>query len=280
MKKHFALLFMLAAFFAAACNSDNEGYNADTAISHYKPLPSTSYRMVRGILMEQTYNGRNYSWDYVFTYDAQNRIKNVNCDIVTHAKDGNGKYHKITGAVSMNYIFESENIMKINTIINDPDHIINEDSNYKYAGEFNENGLLDNFAVFGCEYSHGGTLNKAYMDNERIYTMLRDDKGNVAGYRCDSVGNVLANYPQKYEYSAISNKTNIDIAGFVGNCDIEREIPGNENKQYPIVLLSAFDMLGQRSPNLPKGSWVLDSDRCPTEGTLSTGIKLTIRYMP
>lgn len=279
MKKHFTLLFMAASLFMVACSSDDEGYNADTAISHYTPMPQDDYRMVQGIKMTQLYNGRNFTWDYTFDYDAQNRIKNVNCDVTTFAKDNSGKYHKVTGAITMNYIFESENIMKIHTTItSEPQGIINEDSEYKYAGEFSNDGRLTDFAVFGCEYSMGGRLSKAYMDNERVYSMSHDGMGNITGYRCDSVNKVLADYPNKYEYSVALNKTNIDIAGFMGNCVIEREIPGNENEMYPIVLLSAFDMLGQRSPGLPKGEWSYDAQGSPVKGVLSDGIELNIRY--
>lgn len=281
MKKYFKFLLLLPLFaFVAACSSDEEEYNADTAVTPYKPLPAETYRMIKNIKLTQNYNGRDYSWNYNFSYDAQNRIKNVNCDIAAHAySDKKNKWYRLNRNTSMNYYFTGENMLKIVTVVNDeyPETGENKSLTTNYIGQFNNAGALVHFGQFDCVYS-GNVLEKAYVDNERIYTFYRDRNNNVTGYRCDSI-NKTYDYPNTYKYNTIENYTNIDLSGFIGNWVIEREIPVNESTDYPILFLAAFDMLGTRSQYLPDGAWAADNKGYPGSCTLPSGKKLKIEYM-
>lgn len=276
MKKYLSILLISTSLFAtASCSSDDDSYNADDAVTSYNPMPSDIYKTVKGIKVTQNYNGKDYSWDYNFDYDAHNRIKSVNCDIVAYAKDDKGKYHKVTGTISTDYRFEDNNMLVVDSRITNIN--FNDNSSYRYVGEFNRAGYLEHFGPFSCVYSSSNRLSEAYLDNERKYSFEYEERyGNITGYVCDSVNKRVEQH-NIYEYHSKTNKTNIDIAGFIGNCIIEREISGNENKSYPILFLSAFDMLGTRSNNLPEGNWVIDNN-LPLNAVLPTGQKLEFRY--
>lgn len=282
MKKYFKFLLLLPlAAIVASCSSDDEEYNADTAITPYEPLPAETYRMIKSIKLTQDYNGRNYSWNYDFSYDAQNRIKSVDCDIVAHEySPKKKKWYKFNGNTTMNYYFIGENVLKIVSMVNKeyPETGENKSLTTNYVGQFNNSGALIHFGQFDAVYS-GNILQEAHLDNERVYTFYRDRYNNVTGYRCDSVNKVLADYSNIYNYVTIENNTNIDLSGFIGNWVIEREIPLNEQGNYPILFLAAFDMLGTRSQHLPDGTWAADNKGYPSSCTLPSGKKLKIEYM-
>ena len=161
MKKTLLKLTFLSllAFVAMGCSSDEE-YNADTAISYYKPLEYD--RMVSSIAITSNVSNRNYSWTYNFVYDAQNRIKEIN---------GNTKFYEndikqyCEGTVQTKYYYNNETLkVQYQYDIYIPKLDKNISSNAKYFGHFDkEDGKLISFDSFDCVYS-GFELVRAYTD--------------------------------------------------------------------------------------------------------------------
>lgn len=279
MKKLLTLMLLALCMPFVAC-SDNDDYNADTAISAYEPLPSDEYRMVKSVNISKIEKGREYTFNYSFGYDAKNRIKAINGDIKSYTVRNNRIYELLINYTT-DYLFTDKKDLKVvyNASFDYPAYPDWNTSNGSTGiGTFNENGTLLRFGPFDCEYS-GITLTKAYFDNGRVYTLQRDRDNNLSGYLCDSLDNAIVSKLNIYKYSSHLNKTNVDFSALFGNWVVERDIAGNENWLYPRYQLAAFDMLGARSRYLPEGEWTLDDKGCPVKCTLPSGLIVTIEYV-
>ena len=264
----------LLAFVATDCSSDEE-YNADTAISYYKPLEYD--KMVSSIAITSNVSNRNYSWTYNFVYDAQNRIKEIN---------GNTKFYEnnikqyCEGTVQTRYYYNNETLkVQYQYDIYIPKLDKNISSNAKYFGHFDkEDGKLTSFDSFDCEYS-GFELTRAYTDYGTSFGLEYDrDQNIVKSYQIDSLGKAAENTIKTYEYSTKVNKTNIDFASFLGYNIIERNIPCNEFHPYELFHLGAFGMFGSRGKNLPKGEWEFDEQGYPVKFVSQQNRTYIIKY--
>lgn len=274
-------MLLPACLLMLACSDDDNSYNADTAITPYEPMPA-SYRMVKSVKLSTTDKGREYTYEYNFSYDIQNRIKQINGNTKTYITRNNRIYEvNITSAID--YFLTGGNSLKVvyNASEEYPDYPDwNRSIGTTNYGSFNNSGVLQRFGPFDCVYSGITLLKEAHLDNGRKYTIYRDRDNNVTGYQCDSADITLAHKPNSHEYSMIDNKTNIDFSALFGYWDIEREINNNGNWLYAVCQLAAFDMLGTRSRHLPKGEWELNEDKTPKSCTLQpSGIKVTIEYI-
>ena len=282
MKNYVTLMLLSMLAFATACSSDDD-YNADSAVTPYEPLPVEDYRMVKAVKMDTVdAKGREYSWQYVFNYDAQNRIKQIDAKITRFVVNPNNKkiYRKNTDA-EIKYYFTAEDGLKIEytASVEYPQYTDwNSNVTHRYVGTFNSKGALMRFGPFDCSYS-GNTLSEAYFENGRVYTLERDRDNNVTGYRCNLADTATVVRSNIYAYSRHRNKTNIDFSGFLGYWVVERDIAGNENWLDPILQLAAFDMLGSRSRLLPDGDWSFDANGYPIACKLSSGYSLSIEYV-
>jgi hypothetical protein len=249
--------------FATGC-SDDDGYNADSAISNYVPEEYT--KMVESVTtVIEDDGGREYVWTYEFLYDIKNRIQQIDGTMKYYYKGqlcnstSTAKYRYNKALLTVEYVKEDVYPNKSDW---------NMTSKGSYKGGFNANGTLANFYTFDCEYS-GMLFTKAYVDGGEEYAMEYDRFNNlVKAYRVD--GNAPAVGTLKvYTYSPYKNKTNLDFASFFGYNIAERLVPANTSHNYAIFQLGAFGMFGSRSTNLPDGVWEFDSDGCPTKYTNS-----------
>ena len=85
MKNIFRLMFLSLCAAAFVGCSDSDDYNADTAISPYEPVPER--RLVSQVSTTDTIDGRAYLWEYNFSYDVHNRIKEINSKIVGYVDE-------------------------------------------------------------------------------------------------------------------------------------------------------------------------------------------------
>lgn len=289
-KKLLKLTFLsLLAFVAMGCSSDEE-YNADTAISYYKPLEYD--RMVSSIEIAYKKGNMNNSWKYDFTYDVQNRIKEINgtMNYYSNAMSSNNAYVKYEGTVQTKYFYNNETL-KIECIYNTyaPKYDKTKKITPKFYGCFDKDGKLISFDSFDCTYD-AFQLTRAYTDYGTIYGLEYDRNLNITkAYLIDSLGKPDPTTIRTYEYSTKTNYTNIDFASFFGYNIIERLVDCNIKHPYELFHLGAFGMLGSRGKNLPKGEWefaVLDSinlnseqnERYPIKYTSSHGFIYTIKY--
>ena len=250
------VFFSLFAFVAIGCSKDEE-YNADTAISYYKPLEYD--RMVSSIAITSNVDNKDYSWTYNFIYDAQNRIKEINGNTRFYENKRKQYYN---GIIQTWYYYNNETlqVQYRYDIYDEKDKI--PTSPGKYYGYFDEDGKLAKFDSYDCEYS-GFELSRAYTDYGTAFGLEYDRNQNIVKtYQLDTLENVIDNTIKTYEYSTKENKTNIDFASFLGYNIVERNIPCNEFHPFELFHLGAFGMFGSRGKNLPKGEWefeVVDS---------------------
>lgn len=279
MKNYVSLMLML--LIATACSSD-DSYNADTAKTPYKPLPVEDYRMVKSVKMDCTDDkGREHTWEYVFGYDAQNRIKSIDGKITRYVVNPNNKkiYRKNINSTLKYYFTADDGLRTVySASVEYPQYTDwNSTVTYKYTGTFNSKGALDSFGPFDCVYS-GNRLTGAFFDNGREYTLLRDRDENVTGYRCNMSDTAYVEKSNIYTYSREKNRTNIDFSGLLGYWVIERDIAGNETWLDPVLQLAAFDMLGSRSRLLPAGEWRFEKNY-PVACRTTDGYNLVIEYV-
>ena len=279
----------LLALVATGCSSDEE-YNADTAISYYKPLEYD--KMVSSIEIAYKKGNMENSWIYNFTYDAQNRIKEINgkMNYYSNAMGTNNAYTKYEGTVQTKYFYNNETLT-IKCIYNT--YSFKHDKSIKispkFYGCFDKDGKLISFNSYDCEYS-GFELTRAYTDYGTTYGLEYDRNQNITkAYLIDSLGKADASTIRTYEYTTKINYTNIDFASFFGYNIIERLVDCNIKHPYELFHLGAFGMFGSRGRNLPKGDWefaVLDSnninsevnERYPIKFTSSQGFIYNIKY--
>ncbi len=270
MKKFFQLLALsVVCLFAAGC-SDDDGYNADSAISNY--VPEEYSKMVESVTtVIEDDGGREYVWSYEFLYDIKNRIKQINGTMKYYYK---GQLCNSTSTADYRY---DKALLKINYVKEDvyPNKSDwNMTSKGSYKGGFNSNGTLANFYTFDCEYS-GTLFTKAYVDGGDEYAMEYDRYNNLVKSYLVDVDHPADSTMREYSYSPYKNKTNFDFASFFGYNIAERLVPANTSYNYAIFQLGAFGMFGSRSTNLPDGTWEFDSDGCPTK-YIDSDIKKTI----
>lgn len=266
MKKSFLYLTILSFFTIAAtgCSDSEEEYNADTAQSYYKPLEYD--RMVSSIAITSKVENKDYSWTYNFTYDAQNRIKEISGS--TRFYENNIKEY-CEGTILTKYYYNNETLkIEYTYDIYVPKKNIGNTKSERLFGCFDkEDGKLISFDSFDCEYE-GLMLNKAYTDQGLIFTLEYDRNNNIIKtYQLDSLGiTPIEKTVQEYEYStSYKNKTNIDIASFLGYNIVERITPCNTMHPYELFHLGAFGMLGGRGTYLPKGEWEFDEQGYPVK---------------
>lgn len=276
----YMLVLPLVAAIAVSCTQDDDdNYNADAAVTSYAPVEGF---VVASVKTTKENNGRLFSWEHKFTYDAKKRIKRIDSDIVHHQKASSGKWYICNISSQANYYFKEDNIMKVRYNISRsfPDYEKwNNTLSGVYSGTFDAEGRLMNFGPYDCEYS-GGTLYKVYFDNSRIYTLQRDSYSNIKGYVCDSMDVRIASQQDIYNYEPIArNNTNFDFSAYIGNWVVEREIPDCVSWPYAPFQLAAFGMLGYGGVNLPSGDWEFDASGAPVLFTDDRGYRTEIKYV-
>lgn len=262
MKRFFYFLLFPLCIALVAC-SDSDDYNADTAKSPYKPLVE-GVRKVAQVKTTNTVDGRDYSWEHNFEYDAQGRIKEINSAIQHHYKSeefGVERWYLCNIRSKANYYFKGNKLEVDYRVEREypeyPDwNSVDSGSNY---GTFNDDGMLEDFASIDFVYS-ATSLQSAYLDGGVSYEFSRS-RGNITGfvkYFAPS-DTVIKDRRGNYTYRSTKNNTNFDFAAYFGYWEVEQNIYVNRSPYYAAYQLGAFGMLGAISPNLPDGQLKRDS---------------------
>lgn len=305
MTKRFSyFLALFVGLFLVGCS---DGYDADSATSLYKPVEGR--RMVAKVKTTNTVDGRNYSWEHNFSYDAQGRIKEINSVILHHEQrtnkiDNAKRWYECNITSKANYYFNNEELAvyySVEKVYPGYPDWNNVDNGYN-NGVFNANGALEEFALIDFDYSRTNLLS-AHIDGGIRYDFERT-AGDVTGFiKYDESANTLVKDCSKdYSYSGVKNKTNFDFSAYFGYWEIEQNIIANRAPYYASYQLGAFGMLGSTSTTLPlgqvvKGSdgkpladehgqsvyeygiWKLDANGYPLEFVDATGRKTEITYV-
>ena len=261
--------------FATGCSED-DGYNADTAVSYY--TPENYSKMVETITTVVTdAAGKERIYMYNFVYDIKNRIKEINCSWKHYDEENRAL---LTESKAKYYYNKAS--LKIDCIV-DNTYLYNDITigtlKMSYKGAFNANGTLANFHTYDCEYN-GLLFKKAYVDGGMELAFEYDRFNNlVRTYQVEGIEPAEGTI-KEYIYSPYVNKTNFDFASFFGYNEAERLPRINAISYTSAFQLGAFGMFGSRSTHLPEGAWVFDSDGCPTSYTLNAkqNIVINIRY--
>lgn len=301
------MLFALMAVSFAAC-SDSEDYNADTAVSPYRPVPGR--RLVAQVKTTNTIEGRDYSWVHDFEYDAQGRIRQIDSKMVHHRAqqfENKTRYYKCNITSQANYYYYDEKLHVEYSLSREyPDYKDwNTAENGKDKGVFNSNGTLVEFSSIDLEYNMT-QLQRAFNDANNIIAPTRDASGNVTGYvkymALDAEEDtVIIDRKDEVRYSATKNKTNFDFSAYFGYWGVEQAIYANRTEYYASYQLAAFGMLGATSAYLPLGikardgkgnvimedgatkylygKWEFDGQGCPTSYTDGNGRRTEIKYV-
>ena len=283
MKQLFSMLILSLCLAFVSCNE--EEYNADLAVSPYQPLPGRRVASVKTIFTE---NGGENIHEHRFTYDAQNRIKTVNSNLVIYTPvvvDNNGFRDTVNARCNMvtsaNYFYRGEKLeVAFNVSTEYPDFPkMNRHSCSSNFGFFTSTGVLNRFSQASFDYSTTILL-KAYTDGEISFDVLREGN-DVCGYNKTSVasnGQLREEKSKRYYYSPFRNKTNFDFSAYFGYWGVEQCIPIISRPYRAPYQLAAFGMLGVTSGNLPwgvvetdadgrdnykEGDWVLDNQEYP-----------------
>ena len=283
------LMLSLCATFVACSDSDGGDGNPDGGNSVYVPLPG---RKVASVKTTSKINGRDYSWEHKFTYDAQGRIKEINSEIVHH-REYNYKFFRCNMSSNAKYRFNGNELeIEYSVARMYPDEpLMNSKENGKDRGAFNQAGVLSKFDLADFVYS-GTSLNEAYFETGERFE-IKHERGNVVGYVVYDIADdkVKADFSHKYGYSSIKNKTNFDFSGYFGCWGVESNVYATRMPYYASYQLAAFGMLGATSTHLPisvyneetkmhdYGEWELDSKDCPILYTDPSGRKTTITYV-
>ena len=277
-----------------ACTDDD--YNADTANSPYEP---TTLRAVAQVKTTNTIEGRNYSWEHNFSYDAKGRIREINSVMIHHDKVNFAnvtRYYECQITSKANYFYKGEKLEVAYSVTYEfPDYPAwnTRESGTDY-GFFNERGVLTRCSSLDFEYSTT-QLQKAYSDIGREYIIKRDASGNVIGYVCNDIpgDSLVVDNSYKYRYSDFRNNTNFDVSAYFGYWGAEQEIYANCMPYYASYQLGAFGMLGATSGYLPKsilgknsngepvyidGNWRFEGGY-PVEFVDAMGRKTVIKYV-
>lgn len=303
----YTLLLTLLCMGFAAC-SDSDDYNANTAVTPYEPVPGL--KMVAQVKTTNTIDGRGYSWEHNFEYDAQNRIRQINSKMIHHrAVQFNDvvRFYKCNITSQANYYYNDKDIRVEYTLSREypefPDWNTTEDG--KDYGVFNSNGTLASFSSMDFEYS-ATQLRKAFAESGMMIAPARDASGNVTGHTKYLVmdaesDSVMVDRKNDFRYSSFKNRTNFDFSGYFGYWGVEQAIYANRTEYYASYQLAAFGMLGATSSYLPLsimerdsegkpvmengapkylyGRWEFDSQECPVLFTDGTGRRTEIKYI-
>lgn len=302
------IVFPLLAVAIVGC-SDDDDYNADTAISPYEPVPER--RLVSQVSTTDTIDGRAYLWEYNFSYDVHNRIKEINSKIVGYVDEefvNITRYYKCNKTSKVNYYYLGNDFrIEYSASHEYPEYPAwNGSQSAKWYGVFNSNGTLAEYSTMDFEYN-ATQLKAVYLDGGNIYEIKRDTRGNVTGYvklEQTNVGadRVVADYGNECRYSSFRNNTNFDFSGYFGFWGIEKSLPTEYIEYYAPYQLTAFGMLGATSAYLPlsmlsrndkgeivkdndgnavylSGEWVRDEAGYPLEFVEETGRKTEIKYV-
>ncbi|MBE6286104.1 MAG: hypothetical protein E7093_06670 [Bacteroidales bacterium] len=308
MKNLFKFIFLsLMTVAMVACN-DSDDYNPDTAVTPYEPVPGR--RMVSQVKTTNTIDGRNYSWEHNFSYDAQGRIKEVNSSIVHYRPvpfENKVRFYKCYITSKANYYFEGKSFRVEYSISKEyPDYPSwNGVESGRDRGRFNSNGTLAKMSSMDFEYS-ATQLQCAYSDGGYVYKPVRDSFGNVTGYTVLGMMNsesdtVVLDRSRDFLYSGIKNKTNFDFSGYFGYWGIEKGLMTLATEYYAPYQLTAFGMIGATSSYLPlrmivrdskgnvvndaygdryhNGMWEFDEKECPVSFVDGSGRKTEIKYV-
>lgn len=229
MKKYIGFILMSFLAFAFVACSDSDGYNADSAVSLYEPTPG---RKVAQVKTYDTVDGRDYTWEHNFSYDVHGRVKEINSTVATFLKIKNQNdeyiYKRYIITSKANYYFDQEKLSVQYSVSS----VCPEDSYYNGAfddrgkryGVFGNNGKLASFFSLDFEYS-AALLLKAYEDGGRMYIPQRDASAGVNGYRsfgqAEHGDTLIADCSNEVVYGSLRNKTNFDIAGYLGLWGVE-----------------------------------------------------------
>lgn len=287
------LLIIACTAMLAACG-EYYGYDADTAESPYTPREGV--HLVKSVKTTSTYDGREYSWEHNFSYDAKNRIREIESSIV---------YHEPIASAGVTRIYQCNRTSRtVYYYLGDAVDVVYSVS-LKYPGYkawdinmggtdegiFNSKGLLEKLSALDFEYS-GMSLSAAYSDGGRRYELTRS-RDNVTGFKIydDYSGEVIVDRGGEYEFSYDKNKTNFDFSAYFGYWGVEEELVPNGAPLYAAYQLAAFGMLGTTSPYLPVGKpvtsengniqygkWNFDIQGRPVLYTDTQGRKTEVTY--
>ena len=295
------LLSIFAFVLCAGFVSCSEEYDADTAVSHYQPLPGK--RLVSSVKTTFTTNGGEDVHEHNFTYDAKNRIKAVRSNIVVHTsvivnnggfKDTIPTYCNL--ASGADYFYRGEELEVAYTVSVDYPEFpgMNSYTSSSVFGNFNSNGVLNRFSQVSFEYS-STRLQQAYVDGGTCFDLTRDGDGNITGYKKYNVytDQVYEDCTGRYHYHPIKNKTNFDFSAYFGYWGVEQGVPLIGIPYRAPYQLAAFGMIGETCRNLPfgviekndagedekvYGEWELDSQDYPLSYIDTDGRKTVITY--
>lgn len=295
MKHLFSILFLSLCVAFVSCD---EVYDADTAESHYQPIPGR--RLVASVKTTFEENGGEATHEHHFAYDAKGRIRTVNSNLVIYSPVVmdyyDTVYYKCNMVMSANYFYRGEELEVAFSVSTEyPDlpgmNRYSSSSNYGY---FNSNGVLERFSLASYEYS-ATQLQQAYTDGDICFDVVRNGDGNVTGYKKYQAtsGQVHENKIGLYHYHPIRNKTNFDFSAYFGYWGVEQCVPVIARPYRAPYQLAAFGMLGATSPNLPfgiiergadgvdnyiYGEWEFDNQDYPLSYVDTEGRRTVITY--
>ena len=295
MKHLFSILFLSLCVAFVSCD---EVYDADTAESHYQPIPGR--RLVASVKTTFEENGGEATHEHHFAYDAKGRIRTVNSNLVIYSPVVmdyyDTVYYKCNMVMSANYFYRGEELEVAFSVSTEyPDlpgmNRYSSSSNYGY---FNSNGVLERFSLASYEYS-ATQLQQAYTDGDICFDVVRNGDGNVTGYKKYQAtsGQVHENKIGLYHYHPIRNKTNFDFSVYFGYWGVEQCVPVIARPYRAPYQLAAFGMLGATSPNLPfgiiergadgvdnciYGEWEFDNQDYPLSYVDTEGRRTVITY--
>ena len=295
MKHLFSILFLSLCVAFVSCD---EVYDADTAESHYQPIPGR--RLVASVKTTFEENGGEATHEHHFAYDAKGRIRTVNSNLVIYSPVVmdyyDTVYYKCNMVMSANYFYRGEELEVAFSVSTEyPDlpgmNRYSSSSNYGY---FNSNGVLERFSLASYEYS-ATQLQQAYTDGDICFDVVRNGDGNVTGYKKYQAtsGQVHENKIGLYHYHPIRNKTNFDFSAYFGAWGVEQCVPVIARPYRAPYQLAAFGMLGATSPNLPfgiiergadgvdnyiYGEWEFDNQDYPLSYVDTEGRRTVITY--
>jgi hypothetical protein len=310
MKKKFfyMLLVSLATIGFTACSDNDDDYNANTAVSPYEPAQGR--RMVAQIKTTNTVDGRDYSWEHNFQYDAQNRIRQIDSRFVHYraVKFANTtRFYRCNITSQANYYFEDEKFRVEYTLSREYPEFPewNSTESGKDHGLFNSNGTLAKISAIDLEYN-ATQLQRAYSDGGIKTEVARDASGNVTGYRKYRMMNaeqdtLIIDRSNDFRYYRDANRTNFDFSSYFGYWGIDQLLYANNTEYYASYQLAAFGFFGATSSHLPYGmlardgkgnvvmesgtpkylygNWEFDSQNCPVSFTDGTGRRTEITYI-
>lgn len=253
MKKIIPVLVLSLCVAFTSCNDE---YDADTAQSNYQPAPG---KRVESLKTTYAANGNDYSFEHLFSYDAQGRIKEVNSNIVHYVATPefyDTVYVKCYITSRANYFYDGDKL--------DVEYSVSReypDASLKYTSEngtdygvFNSAGVLTRFSSLTLDYNTT-SLQRGYADGDVFFNVIHNADGDVSGYikKRTSTDEIIEDKANRYFYSSIKNKTNFDFSAYFGYWGVEQAVRMISIPYYATYQLAAFGMMGATSRHLPLG---------------------------